>query len=417
MIKYKDTRWMWLVLPFNASTGSLSTLITLQILTLGGNALDVSFALSLSNAVLIPSSLFWGFMADRMDRKKQILISMGGTSASLLLMPLANSIPLLAINYSLITFMSTASTTPFNLLVMESAEKKHWGQLFSRFSFLSSMGMLTSLILSTILVVFLKIYEIEEILGIIALATLIAGIKLIPRPILTFERVAILHHKESFLTRMRHLPMMFLHIPNPHSFKIFSWRRIKTKPTNYIPLLYLGIVTFYISSGIFNTVYPAGLYVKGLDKSGVLTVITVGMVFQIIGFKVSGLLLEKAEEKKIAYLSLLLRGLSYSVLGVFAQVFFGLPIFISGLIFYPLAAGIAYSLFYSSSTTLVFKIVGERSQGKGLGVYSTVVGVSLFLGSLLSGYFTHYIGYGVDFMIAGSLLVIDAILFKYLEEG
>ncbi|MFP3171411.1 MAG: MFS transporter, partial [Sulfolobaceae archaeon] len=165
------------------------------------------------------------------------------------------------------------------------------------------------------------------------------------------------------------------------------------------------------------TVYPAGLYVKGLDKSSVLIVITVGMIFQILGFKISERLLVRAEEKKIAHLSLLLRGVSYLSMGIVTELFFGFPVFISGLLFYPLAAGIAYSLFYSSSSTLVFKIVGERSQGSGLGVYSTIVGVSLFVGSILSGYFTHYLGYGIDFVIAGVLLVSNSFLFRYLEEG
>ena len=65
----------------------------------------------------------------------------------------------------------------------------------------------------------------------------------------------------------------------------------------------------------------------------------------------------------------------------------------------------------------MFKIVGERSQGSGLGVYSTIVGVSLFVGSILSGYFTHYLGYGMDFVIAGVMLVSNSFLFRYLEEG
>lgn len=408
---------MYLVIPFNASTGPLSTLITLQIISLGGNAISVAYVISLSNAVLIPASMIWGFMADRLDRKKQILISFGGTALPLIFMPLANSIPLIALNYSLITFMSTASSTPFNLLVMESAEKKHWGQLFSRFSFLSSLGVLIGLIVSTFLVIILRIYEIEEILGLTVLATLIAGLKILPKPIVTFERTAILHHKESFLARMIHLPMMFLHLPNLHNFKMFSLRRLLRKPINYIPLLYIGIVIFYISSGIFNTVYPAGLYIKGLDKAEVLSVITVGMIFQILGFRFASNLLESRDEKRLAYISLILRGSSYIILGLFAQLFLGIPILISGLIFYPLAAGIAFSIFYSSSTTLIFKIVGERRQGTGLGVYSTVVGLSMFLGSLLSGYITHFISYGIDFIIAGILLIFDSFLFRYLEEG
>ncbi|BDC18857.1 MFS transporter [Acidianus sp. HS-5] len=416
MIK-ASTKWMYLVIPFNMVIGPISTLVTLQILTLGGNAIDVAYVISLGNAVLIPASIIWGFLADRMDRKKQILTSFVGTAIPLLLMPFFNSISFLALNYSLLVFMSTASTTPFNMLVMESAEKKHWGSLFSKFSFFSSIGMLLGLLSSTFLVVFLKIYEVEEILGILTLGTLIAGVKLLPKPVITFERTAMLQHKESFFVRIKHLPLIFLHLPNIHSFKMFSLNRLTKKPINYVPLLYLGLVVFYISSGVFNTVYPAGLYVKGLEKSEVLMVITVGMIFQILGFRISSRLLEGGAESKVAHFSLILRGSSYVALGVFAYFFLGYPILISGLVFYPIAAGIAYSFFSSSSTTMIFKIVGERQQGKGLGVYSTVVGISLFLGSLISGYITHYLSYGIDFVIAGILLLADSFIFRYLEEG
>ncbi|MEM3359249.1 MAG: MFS transporter, partial [Metallosphaera sp.] len=78
---------------------------------------------------------------------------------------------------------------------------------------------------------------------------------------------------------------------------------------------------------------------------------------------------------------------------------------------------IAYSLFYAASNTLIFKIVGGRRQGTTLGVYSTLVGISLFLGSLLSGFISKSIGYAGNFIIAGVLLYLSASIFKYLEEG
>jgi hypothetical protein len=106
---------------------------------------------------------------------------------------------------------------------------------------------------------------------------------------------------------------------------MFSFKRLSMKPINYIPLLYLGLIIFYVSSGIFNTVYPAGLYVKGLDKSEVLAVITVGMIFQIIGFRIAENMLENRDEKKIAYLSLILRGSSYISVGVIALLPLVLP--------------------------------------------------------------------------------------------
>jgi len=57
------------------------------------------------------------------------------------------------------------------------------GFAVSKFSFFSSIGMLLGLLASTFLVIFLKIYEVEEILGILTLGTLIAGFKLVPRRI------------------------------------------------------------------------------------------------------------------------------------------------------------------------------------------------------------------------------------------
>lgn len=416
MIK-RDTKWLYLTLPYNATIGPISTLITLQIIALGGNAIDVAYVISLGNLVLIPSSIFWGFRADKTSRKKQILVSFSGTTISLLLLSYSRNITLISLGYSLLVFTSTASTTPFNLLVMESAEKKDWGALFSRYSLFSSIGTLIGLLMSTFLVIIFRINQIILLFAITMGLTTLLGIKILPNPIIAFERTAILHHRESFFTRLLHLPLMFLHLPNPHNFKLFRLSRLLKKPINYIPLLYIAIIVFYMSSGIFNTVYPASLYVKGLDKSEALAVITVGMIFQIIGFRISEKIMKEKNELDLAYKSLLLRGSSYVVLGIAALVFYGLGILILGIIFYPLAAGIAFAIFYSSSNTLIFKIVGERSQGKNLGVYSTVVGIALFLGSFLSGYITHYLSYGIDFIIAGILLFISSMILRYLEEG
>lgn len=416
MIK-RDVKWIYLALPYNASIGPISTLITLQIVSLGGNALDVAYAISLGNLLLIPSSIYWGFEADKMSRKKQILLSFSGSTASLFLLSFSKSVQLIALGYSLLIFTSTASTTPFNMLIMESADKKDWGRLFSRFSLFSSIGVLIGLFVSTFLVVYLKIYQIILMLSLLMGITTVVSLKVLPNPLITFERNAILHHRESFFTRLLHLPLMFLHLPNPHNFKMFRLSRLMRKPINYIPLLYLAIVLFYVSSGIFNTVYPASLYIKGLKDSEVLSVIAAGMIFQILGFRISEKVVAEKDEKDVAYKSILLRSLSYIILGVGSLLFYGLSALILGLVFYPLAAGIAFSLYYSASNTLIFKVVGERSQGKTLGVYSTIVGIALFAGSLLSGYISHYLSYGVDFIVAGALLLVSSAIFKYLEEG
>ncbi len=411
-----DFKWMYTALPFNASTGPLSTLITLEILHLHGNAIDVGLAISTGNAILIPASIIWGLLADRYSRKLLILTSFAGTGIALILITFLNTIPLVSLDYGIAVFFSTASTTPMNLLIMAVTEKRKWASAFSRLSMISSIGMLVGLVISSVAVNFIPLTLVIQIMGLLSLISLALGTKLIPRSPIHVERLAMVHQRESFFARIRMLPLFFLHLPQAGHFKIFSLKRLKKRPVNYVPMLYLGIIAFYFSSGLFNTVYPAGLYTLGVNSSVVLGIISLGMVAQTVTFYIAGKEIEERGEKIIASMSLLIRGISYAVMGLSTLGNLGAIVVLNSL-FYPLAAGFAYSLYYSSSTTMIFKIVGERSQGRGLGVYSTVVGIALLIGSLVSGYITHFLSYGIDFAIAGIILVVDAILFSKLQEG
>jgi len=110
---------MWSALLFGTASGPLSTLITLQILEIGGGPVQVAYAISLSNVVLIPASMFWGFMADRYDRKNLIIVGFTFSTLSLLVLWIVRSIPVLDLGYAAFTFFSTSYNTPMNLLILE----------------------------------------------------------------------------------------------------------------------------------------------------------------------------------------------------------------------------------------------------------------------------------------------------------
>jgi MFS family permease len=406
---------MYSALFFGVASGPLSTLVTLEILGLGGNSIDVAYAITLSNVVLIPASMLWGMMADRFNLRKLIVLGFVASTLSLLAMSFSRTIVAITSLYALFTFFSVSYSTPMNLLVMETSEKAKWAYNFSRLSMLSSIGSLAGFVISTVAVNFLRIFQIFLVLTGFGLLAVTTSLVYTPKSIIGIERTSIVHHKESFMTRLKMLPLIFLHIPSIHHFKMFKLSRLTKKPINYLPLLYLAIFIFYVSSGLFNTVYPVGLYQEGLDKSVVLGIITEGMLVQIVSFHLAGKVLEKFDERETAFRALVLRGSSYVVMG--ASTVFPELLFSINAVFYPLAAGLAFSLYYSASNTLIFKAVGERRQGTGLGVYSTLVGIALFLGSLLSGYVSHYLKFATDFAVAGVLLFVSAWLFKYIEEG
>lgn len=407
-------RWMWVIIPVSMASGPMSTLVTLIILTYGGNAINVAYAITLGNFLLIPASYFWGKISDRYERRSIIVLGFLLMSITLLIFPYARDVTAVSLLYGIYSFLNVSYNTPMNLLIMETAQKSKWASEFSFLSLMSSVGSLVGLVFSSVLVQLISIQQLLFGIGLLNLMATVAGVKYIPRSVVNVERVAIVHNRESFFVRFMMHPLMFLHLPSIHSFKIFKLSRLKRKPVNYVPLLYIGIVLFYIASGLFNTQYPVSLYREGESKSLVLLVISVAMLMQTVAFYIAGTLVEAYGESTTSFYSLVLRGSSYIALGL-VSLSGSLDLVVLGsFTLYPLAAGIAYSIFYTASNSLIFKVVGERHQGSGLGVYSTLVGIALFSGSLLSGFVAKYGGFYIDFVLAGFLLFASAKLLKSL---
>ena len=77
---------------------------------------------------------------------------------------------------------------------------------------------------------------------------------------------------------------------------------------------------------------------------------------------------------------------------------------IPALVLYPVAAGVAFAVYYTSSNTMMFTTVQSKSAGAALGVYSAVVGISAMGGSFVSGFISVYTGYYTTFILSGVLL-------------
>jgi MFS family permease len=87
------------------------------------------------------------------------------------------------------------------------------------------------------------------------------------------------------------------------------------------------------------------------------------------------------------------------------------------LILYPLAAGIAYAVYYAASSIMIFNTLGHSNQGSTLGVYSALVGFATTLGSFISGFTSFYFGYYVTFIIAAIGLAAAAVLTSSASVG
>ena len=232
---------------------------------------------------------------------------------------------------------------------------------------------------------------------------------------MVFERQAIALNKPSFFHRILAVPVFFLRVPRWNDFKRV-FRDIKYELTRQVPILYFSIFMFYLASGIFNTSLVPSLQANNVSIFLIFLVTTVAMIVQIISFRYAGPYTEKKSPVKAAVGGLVLRSICYGFLGVLLYIISGGWFLAPVLIFYPLAAGIAYSVYYTASNTMVFNTLRGGRQGSSLGVYSALVGAATLLGSLVSGFTSFFLGFSTTFIIAAACLGFSAWLASLLQH-
>ncbi|HMK94614.1 MAG TPA: MFS transporter [Candidatus Limnocylindrales bacterium] len=403
----ENTSWVKSVLPYSIATGPVGTLVVLLILNLHGTVLDVSFAVTLFNAVSIPAAIFWGFATDRARRRKVLIVaSYVATAMVLFLFLFAESLYLVTLLYALFSFVTTALTTPLNLLVMETSPKQKWATAFAWFSMVTSIGQTAGLILGTIWSSLFLLRYLVIPLGILSMASAGMSVVMIKEPQIVFERQIIIHNKHSFFERLQRIPIIFYRMPRLSDFKRM-FRSLRYELTRSVPVLYFSIFMFYVASGLFNTSVIASMEAKQISNLPIFFVVTVVNIAQILSFKYAGSYVEKNTLVNSSISGLTLRGVSYALLGVSFYFVSGFWYALPTLVFYSLAGGLAFSIYYTASNTMVFNTLGDKSGGSTLGVYSALVGIASMAGSLVSGFTSFYLGYGITFLLASLCLAVS----------
>jgi hypothetical protein len=311
--------------------------------------------------------------------------------------------------YALFSLVSSASATPVNLLIMETQRKPRWASAFARFSMISSVGTTLGLLLGIAWSSFLPISLLVLPLSALSLASALLSLVMIKQPAFSFEREFIVLQKRSLQQRLLALPLVFLRLPDLVDFKsVFTG--LRNTLTRQLPLLYLSIFVFYVASGLFNTSFIPSLRAAGLSASEVFLVSMLAMVAQTASFYFAGPYVEKRDLRKTAVAGLLVRLSCYAAIGVLASFASSLSYLGGTLIFYPIAGGLAFAIYYTSSNTMIFNTLGAKNQGSRLGVYSALVGVAGMVGSFVSGYLSFYFGFLATFVLAAALLGVSAIL-------
>ncbi len=405
--KPRRVSWVYATFPIALSTGPIGTLVQLYLIQLNGLDLGTiygSLAGAIYNGVSIPAALFWGVATDRLHRRKA-LIAVGYSLMAIVLVTFyfdsttAGTI----LRYSIFSFVSVASATPVNLLIMETEKKTLWPALFARLSMISSVGNVLGLVLSTVWTEALPLIGLSIPLGAFAVASAALALVSIPEPTFILEKEIVAMRKPSFFSRLLAIPVFFLTVPRASDFRRV-FRGLRSSLTSFVPLFYMSTILFYFASGLFNTSFVPSMSKFGLFPVEIFGVILAGMVVQTIAFQFAGRYVSTRSLVSASVQGLLLRGWSYLAIGAVALLFTG-PYFLGPvLLFYPLAAGVAFAVYYTAANTMMFNTIQQKHAGSALGVYSAVVGIAAMGGSLASGFVSVYLGFYTTFVVAGVIL-------------
>jgi len=404
------------VLPINMAIGPVGTLAQLYILELHGSVLDIGLAATFFAAASIPAAIFWGFITDRVQTRKSLVvwsyILIAGILFSFVFVRTVYGIILV---YSAFSFLSSAFATPLNLLIMETQPKASWASAFARFSMISSVGTTLGMLIGVGWGDFLPLNLLVIVLGALSLVSAGLSVQMIKEPVTVFERSMIVMISQSFYQMLLALPLLFLKIPKVMDFRRV-FRSVKFGLTREPALIYLSIGAFYFASGLFNTSLVPSLFAARVSNSQVFAVSLVGMIVQTLSFNYLGKRIRETVIRRTAVQGLLLRAFSYAGFAIAVLYLAGLRYLGAALFFYPLGAGIAYAYYYAASNVMVFNTLGRTNQGSSLGVYSAVVGMATMVGSFISGLISFYVGYYATFIAAALWLGLAASLTSAIGE-
>lgn len=414
-----NKRWLGFILPINIAAEGLHTVIPLFVISLGGGISEVSVMIAIHYGAAALGSIFWGKILDKYHAKKAVLLV---TFSMILLCCLwlyyTTDIEPIYIISPLAGFFLTARGPVTQMLVMETSPNNQWGKFFARASILSTLGSIAAMIIGAVWSFY---FDIRQYFMICALATAISiAISLqISKTHFHIERNMILqsiHGVQHIIGHIRmHNHFFFPKIPELYDFKHILIL-FKGKVSHEIGFLFLTNFLFYFGSNIYFTALTPFLKSFGLSDSAVFSMYLVQSGTMAGFFFLAPKIIARVGEERSTVVAYIPRIIGVLIAGFVVTLFVG-----SGL----LAAAIAsmclmvvgFSIYSTSNSVLLFKIIPKGFEGTYLGVNSSMVGMGVFGGALTAGFVTRIFNYPTTFLISALVLLGSAALFRmYLHH-
>ncbi len=404
--------WFYLVIPYYIIRNSLLSFVPLYILSLGGNVVHVGLAMAGFSLMLIPSSVISGKLADATGRRRPILLaSYAGQLLSTLAMAIFRSVEGVIAALASYSFFSALAPPVFGLLLMETLPKELWGEGNS----ISFQYMIYGYILGLLPGIPLLLWYPLDLFILVPLAASSCAIpmslKLVAEPRIALERRALTLSLEALLHRLVLLPSIYIRVPRPWEFKR-AFKGLGHRMTSDVPIIMLSASLFFLAVNLFFTSFIPFLKSNGLSHVEVISL----YLFMYVVNAIASIrrLRERSQAGDVGILVeyLSLRAIAFMFGALAAAHFSGRELIYSTLFLF-LLVGISFTHIYVGYNSLLFKHLPRERQGGLLGVYSALTNLTMFLGSLASGYISYSIGYFYTFFLASVVVFLASIMLEW----
>jgi MFS family permease len=387
--------WLSVIFPIAAISSGFSVIIPLYILELHGNVVDVSLATTAYALAVIPASLFWGELTQRLKKIKLfIMLSVIGVIPLILLLYFLHSITLAIIIYAVYAFILTASSPAINILIMNRRKKTVLRSYYGVYGLMSIIGNIIGylpgiLLFNDVIARYLLILFAFNTVSIVFAILFIKEEK----TRIDKEKIDTVHKLFPILNSISKFPQIL----TGHNLIIELANIRKRKKTVRIMTIFAAIALVNFGMYLFNTSYIPFLYSYKISYSDIFIINMLNGFGQVIIYLVFMLGKAKRSLRQYYRLATVVRSSGYliailSIVSITAILYLNL--------FSYFVAGLGYALWNISASVIIYVNIAGKMEAHYVGLWSAIIGISGVLGALSSGFLSFYIGYIFTFILS-----------------
>ena len=403
--------WVWSVLPLNVGVAGFNTMVPLYILYLGGDVVQVALITTLYNAVLIPASVFWGRVTDRLGRRRVFfVIASGGTTAIFAAMFLLPDLGALAALYAALGLVVTANAVAANLLVMETSERKDWISSYSTLYLTVSLGSIVGVAVGILWTSTLPLGAFLLFCAAATCASVGLSYRLISEPAAAPETdgPSSSPAPAGLPSRLRRDAALFAHrLAVSQGAARGALGALRRGATAGSALLFISAFLFMAGSAFFNTPFVPFLVHSGVGDNEVFAISLINTVAATAVYRWMNRIARWIGGARVGPYSIVARTALCLVLAAAAALAVsGFAMFSLAMAFYALM-GLTYASWNSSTSVALLASLGRGSRGSLLGLYAALGALGTVAGSLFTGYVAYYLGYQTTFVVAAAIMLLS----------